>query len=54
MLGGHIDILVNNAGLYPSPPTTELSDDDLDAMLAVNIAAPYVLSAALIPAMRLR
>jgi NAD(P)-dependent dehydrogenase (short-subunit alcohol dehydrogenase family) len=51
VLGGHIDILVNNAGLYPSPPTTELSDDDLDAMLAVNIAAPYVLSAALIPAM---
>jgi NADP-dependent 3-hydroxy acid dehydrogenase YdfG len=27
VLGGHIDILVNNAGLYPSPPTTELSDD---------------------------
>jgi NAD(P)-dependent dehydrogenase (short-subunit alcohol dehydrogenase family) len=51
VLGGRIDILVNNAGLYPSPPTTELSDHDLDAMLAVNIAAPYVLSASLIPAM---
>lgn len=50
-LGGQVDILVNNAGLYPSPPTTELADDDLDAMLAVNIAAPYVLSAALIPPM---
>jgi NAD(P)-dependent dehydrogenase (short-subunit alcohol dehydrogenase family) len=51
LLDGHIDILVNNAGLYPSPPTTELSDDDLDAMLAVNLAAPYVLSAIVIPAM---
>ena len=50
-LGGRVDILVNNAGLYPSPPTTQLADDDLDAMLAVNIAAPYVLSASLIPAM---
>ena len=51
LLGGRVDILVNNAGVYPSPPTAELGDDDLDAMLAVNIAAPYVLSAALIPAM---
>ena len=50
-LGGRVDILVNNAGLYPSPPTTELADDDLDAMLAVNIAAPYILSASLLPAM---
>jgi len=51
LLGGRVDILVNNAGLYPSPPTAGLADDDLDAMLAVNIAAPYVLSAVLIPAM---
>lgn len=51
LLGGRIDILVNNAGLYPAPATAELADDDLDAMLAVNIAAPYVLSASLIPAM---
>jgi NAD(P)-dependent dehydrogenase (short-subunit alcohol dehydrogenase family) len=51
LLGGRVDILVNNAGLYPAPPTTDLADDDLDAMLAVNIAAPYVLTASLIPAM---
>ncbi len=51
LLGDRIDILVNNAGLYPSPPTTQLADDDLDAMLAVNIAAPYVLTASVIPTM---
>jgi NAD(P)-dependent dehydrogenase (short-subunit alcohol dehydrogenase family) len=51
LLGGRVDILVNNAGLYPSPPTIGLTDDDLDAMLAVNIAAPYVLTASLITAM---
>ena len=50
-LGGHVDVLVNNAGLYPSPATPDLTDDDLNAMLAVNVAAPYVLTAALIPAM---
>lgn len=48
-LGGRLDVLVNNAGVYPAPATVDLTDDDLDALLAVNIAAPYVLSAALIP-----
>ena len=50
-LGGHIDILVNNAGIYPATLTEELSDTDLDAMLAVNIRAPHVLVAAVAPAM---
>lgn len=42
-LGGRVDILVNNAGLYPVTATEDLSDDDLDAMLAVNVRAPHVL-----------
>ena len=50
-LGGRVDLLVNNAGLYPSPATTDLDDADLDAMLAVNIRAPYVLVSHLVPAM---
>ena len=50
-LGGRVDILVNNAGIYPVGLTPDLSDDELDAMLAVNVRAPHVLVAALAPAM---
>lgn len=51
VLGGRVDILVNNAGIYPVQPTAALDDDDLDAVLAVNIRAPHVLVGALAPAM---
>ncbi len=54
VLGGRVDILVNNAGIYPATLTEDLPDDDLDAMLAVNIRAPHVLVAALAPAMAAR
>ncbi|MFI2369246.1 SDR family NAD(P)-dependent oxidoreductase [Streptomyces sp. NPDC018833] len=50
-LGGRVDILVNNAGLYPATATEDLSDADLDAMLAVNLRAPHVLVGAMAPAM---
>ena len=50
-LGGRVDILVNNAGIYPATLTEDLPDDDLDAMLAINIRAPHVLVAALAPGM---
>ena len=50
-LGGHVDFLINNAGIYPATLTEDLSDDDLDAMLAINIRAPHVLVAGLAPAM---
>ena len=50
-LGGQVDVLVNNAGIYPATATEQLPDDDLDAMLAVNVRAPHVLVAELAPAM---
>lgn len=50
-LGGRVDVLVNNAGVYPATSTTDLTDDELDTMLAVNIRAPHVLVAELVPAM---
>ncbi|MCJ0979261.1 SDR family oxidoreductase [Rhodococcus sp. ARC_M12] len=50
-LGGRVDILVNNAGIYPATATADLPDDQLDAMLAVNVRAPHVLVGALAPAM---
>jgi NAD(P)-dependent dehydrogenase (short-subunit alcohol dehydrogenase family) len=52
--GGQIDILVNNAGIYPYTATPDLPDDQLDAMLAVNIRAPHVLVAEVAPDMALR
>lgn len=51
LLGGRIDILVNNAGIYPATTTAELTDGDLDAMLAVNLRAPHVLASSILPAM---
>ena len=54
LLGGHVDVLVNNAGVYPVTATDQLSDNDLDAMLAINIRAPHVLVAEIAPAMATR
>ena len=53
-LGGQVDVLVNNAGMYPVTATDQLPDDDLDAMLAINIRAPHVLVAEIAPAMAAR
>jgi len=51
LAGGRLDVLVNNAGVYPVSATEGLADDDLEAMLAVNVRAPHVLVGALAPAM---
>ena len=51
ILGGRVDILVNNAGIYPATTSADLSDADLDAMLAVNVRAPHILVASIAPAM---
>ncbi|MCY0878762.1 MAG: SDR family NAD(P)-dependent oxidoreductase [Firmicutes bacterium] len=39
-----IDILVNNAGMITRAPAREYPDEDWDAVLAVNLTAPFVLS----------
>ena len=49
--GGQLDAVVHNAALCPPVDTVNLSDDDLEATLAVNVRAPHVLTAALAPAM---
>lgn len=41
-----IDVLVNAAGIYPSRPLLEMSDDDWDDVLGVNLDAPFALSTA--------
>lgn len=49
--GGKIDMLVNNAGIFPSGPTAEASDEDIDSVYAVNVKAPFILVASLAPGM---
>jgi len=49
--GGGIDILVNNAGITRDARLVNLTRDDFDAVLAVNLGATYELTRALIPKM---
>jgi NAD(P)-dependent dehydrogenase (short-subunit alcohol dehydrogenase family) len=48
---GSIEILVNNAGIYPPGGTLVIDGDTFDRIMAVNVKAPYFLTAALVPAM---
>jgi NAD(P)-dependent dehydrogenase (short-subunit alcohol dehydrogenase family) len=48
---GRVDILVNNAGYSWWGPTSDLEPDALASMFAANVLAPYLLVAALAPAM---
>jgi NAD(P)-dependent dehydrogenase (short-subunit alcohol dehydrogenase family) len=50
-LGGHIDVLVNNAGIYPGPTTPATDEATFDEVYAVNVKAPFFLTAAIAPAM---
>ncbi len=43
---GRIDILVNNAGIAPQVPIETGSDADLDALLDINVKAPFRLTRA--------
>jgi NAD(P)-dependent dehydrogenase (short-subunit alcohol dehydrogenase family) len=50
-LGGRIDILVNNAGVYPGDATAATDEATFDRVYAVNVKAPFFLTAAVAPAM---
>ena len=51
LLGGHVDIVVNNAGIFPGTPTLQTDEATFDAVYAVNVKAPFFLTAALVPSM---
>ncbi|MER5793489.1 glucose 1-dehydrogenase [Streptomyces sp. NPDC001980] len=51
VLGGRIDVLVNNAGIYPGDATTATDEKTFDQVYAVNVKAPFFLTAAVAPAM---
>lgn len=43
---GRLDILVNNAGMNIRAPSTEVTPEDFDRILAVNLRGPFFLSQA--------
>jgi len=48
---GPVDILVNNAAVAARLPTVDTDADVIDELLAVNVRAPLLLIAALVPSM---
>ncbi len=48
---GTIDILVNNAGIARIAPALELTLEDWEETMAVNVRAPFILAQTLAPAM---
>jgi NAD(P)-dependent dehydrogenase (short-subunit alcohol dehydrogenase family) len=48
---GRIDVLVNNAAVYPPPNFLETTRAELQAVIDVNLVAPFMLTQAVLPAM---
>jgi NAD(P)-dependent dehydrogenase (short-subunit alcohol dehydrogenase family) len=48
---GPVTILVNNAGIYPPDGTLATHEETFDRVFAVNVKAPFFLTAALVPGM---
>jgi NAD(P)-dependent dehydrogenase (short-subunit alcohol dehydrogenase family) len=48
---GRLDILVHNAATATRKPTDELTDDEIDSMLDLNVRAVLLLTRALVPAL---
>jgi NAD(P)-dependent dehydrogenase (short-subunit alcohol dehydrogenase family) len=48
---GPVTVLVNNAGIYPPDGTLATREDIFDRVFAVNVKAPFFLTAAVIPGM---
>jgi len=55
ILEGHfkgLDVLVNNAGMALNCPFEEISEADFDAIMALNVKAPFVLCQRTLPLLR--
>jgi NAD(P)-dependent dehydrogenase (short-subunit alcohol dehydrogenase family) len=51
---GHVDVWVNNAGRGISRPALELSDDEFDSMMAVNVKSALYGMQAIVPHFKTR
>jgi NAD(P)-dependent dehydrogenase (short-subunit alcohol dehydrogenase family) len=52
--GQPLDVLVNSAGIFPGSTTLTVDEAMFDAVYAVNVKAPFFLTAAIAPEMNLR
>lgn len=48
---GRLDVVINNAGLDVTKPIMELSVDEWDRVMAVNLRGPFVVAKATLPVM---
>jgi 3-oxoacyl-[acyl-carrier protein] reductase len=48
---GKVDILVNNAGIYPTKPFVEMTEQDWDRVLNVNLKSVFHCTKAVLPKM---
>ena len=46
-----VDILVNNAGIIKRIPMTEMSVEDFERVIDVDLVGPFIMSKAVIPGM---
>ena len=51
---GPVDVLVNNAGIAPFKPFDQLTLEDWDACMATNVRSLFLMTRAVLPAMRAR
>ena len=49
---GAVQILVNNAGIHPLHPIEEISEEEWDLVMAVNLKAMFLFCKAVLPGMR--
>jgi pteridine reductase len=49
---GRLDILVNNASLFERSPVADITEDDWDRVMGVNLRGPFFLSQAAAPLLR--
>ncbi|KAH7020568.1 short chain dehydrogenase [Ilyonectria destructans] len=50
--GEHIDILINNAAVVCTKPLNDISNDDFENSMNVNIRGPFLLTRAVLPHLR--
>jgi len=50
--GGRVDILVNNAAIWTNVPTEELSEEEWDRMVDINMKGVFLCCKAVIPIMK--
>ena len=48
---GEIDILINNAGIIKRIPMTDMSVDEFNSVIGVDLIAPFIMAKAVLPGM---